>query len=116
MGGTGAHDHLVDARLAHDLLLAGAVLLGPLLEVEVVEGAHHLPEVRLVIVAKLVGHVAHDLADDATVGAVELALVIAVEQLERLLRSGNHGEPPCDVAFRIHHDTFSYYPIVLIGV
>ena len=65
------HDHLVDAGLAHEGLLAHAVLLGPALEVKVVQGAHDLPEVRLVGVSHVLGKPAQRLAHDAAVGEVE---------------------------------------------
>ena len=66
MAAAAAHHHVVDARLAHELLLARAVLLRPALEVEVMEGADDLPQVGLAGVALLAGEPAHHLTHDAT--------------------------------------------------
>lgn len=58
------NEALVDAALAQQLLLLCAVLLGPLLEIQIVQNADGLPEIRLVSVAELIRvpaqHIAHD--------------------------------------------------------
>ena len=91
MAAAGADDGLVNARLAHEGLLAHAVLLGPALEVEVVQGAHDLPQVSLVGMSHVGGKPAQRLAHDAAVGEVERVFVVLGEKLVGLLRRGNHG-------------------------
>ena len=67
------------------------MLLGPALEVEVVQGADGLPEIRLVGVAHVRGVPTQGLAHDSAMREVERVFVVTLEKLERLLRSGNHG-------------------------
>ena len=78
--------------LPHQLLGLFAVLLRPALKVQVVEDAHHLPEVCLLAVTQLIGEPAHHVAHDAPVFEMKFPLVVFLKQLIGLLWGRNHGE------------------------
>ena len=77
VAGGGTDDGLVHAPLPQELLALDAVLVGPPLEIQVVEDAHHLPKVGLLTVAQFLGEPAHHVAHHAGVPAVELPLVVS---------------------------------------
>ena len=85
------NEALVDAALAQQLLLLCAVLLGPLLEIQIVQNADGLPEIRLVSVAELICVPAQHIAHDASVLSVKITLVIFAQQLPCLFRGRYHN-------------------------
>ena len=85
------NEALVDAALAQQLLLLCAVLLRPLLEIQIVQNADGLPEIRLVSVAELIRVPAQHIAHDASVFSVKITLVIFAQQLPCLFRGRYHN-------------------------
>ena len=91
VAGRGPDDGLLHTGLAHQLLGFLAVLLGPLLEVQVVEQAHNGPELRLVPVAQFTGVPAHDVLHRDGMAEMEGLLVVPGQQVPGLRTGYGHG-------------------------
>ena len=87
MAGDGVDDALVHVQPAQELLRLDAVLLGPLLEIYVVEYAHRAPVVDVLRVARF-GDFPEHLADGLGVLYMEGLGIIALDKLERLFGCG----------------------------
>ena len=85
------HKALVHALFAQDFRLLCAVLVGILLEIQIVQNADGLPEVRLIVIAEFDGKIPHHIAHDARVQAMKLACIIFAQQVPCLLSSRNHS-------------------------
>lgn len=90
MADNGVDELFVDTRLPQDLLLLCAVLLRPLLKIEVVEDPDGLPKVRLIAVAEFYRIPAQDIADDAPVPSVKFPFVILAQQCPSFLGCRYH--------------------------
>ena len=82
MAGGGADEPLLQPLLPHDLLGFDAVLVGVLLKVQVMEQAHHGPEVLLLAVTQLFRKPAHNVGDHIGVLQMKVALVILLQQVQ----------------------------------
>ena len=82
---------LVHSGLTHQLLRLDAVLLGPLLKVQVVEQAHHGPELPLVSIAQLLGVPAHHMLHRHGVAEMKGLVIILGQQVPRLLSGHCHS-------------------------
>ena len=76
VAGDGVDRPLVDAGLAHQLLTFLAVLLRPLLKIQVVQQTDRGPEIGLVAVAELVRIPAHHGLDRQRVLKMKMILVV----------------------------------------
>jgi hypothetical protein len=91
MTGNSMDEPLVDIPLTEQFLFLRAVLVRPLLKVQVVEDSHGLPKVCLVAVTQFLGISPQDIPHNAAMLPVKFALIILAEQFPRFFRRRYHN-------------------------